>query len=214
MKENKIRVGITHGDINGIGYETILKMLSDEEMLELCTPIVYGSAKIASFYRKTLELPPVQFTQVPSGADIVDGAYNIINVVPEDVKVDPGVSTPAAGQAAFAALERAVADLKEGNIDVLVTCPINKHNIQSDTFHFPGHTEYLEAAMGDGNKALMVLCNDALRVALVTTHLPIKDVAAAITQESILEKLTIFHRALMRDYGIDAPRIEIGRAHV
>lgn len=209
MKENKIRVGITHGDINGIGYETILKMLSDEEMLELCTPIVYGSAKIASFYRKTLELPPVQFTQVPSGADIVDGAYNIINVVPEDVKVDPGVSTPAAGQAAFAALGRAVADLKEGNIDALVTCPINKHNIQSDTFHFPGHTEYLEAAMGDGNKALMVLCNDALRVALVTTHLPIKDVAAAITQESILEKLTIFHRALMRDYGIDAPHIAV-----
>lgn len=209
MKENKIRVGITHGDINGIGYETILKMLGDEEMLELCTPVVYGSAKIASFYRKLLELPTVQFTQISSGTDIADGVCNVINVVPEDVKVEPGVSTPVAGQAAFAALERAVADLKAGNIDVLVTSPINKHNIQSDSFHFPGHTEYLEAALGEGNKALMVLCNGALRVALVTTHMPIKDVASAITQESILEKLTIFHRSLMRDYGIDAPRIAV-----
>ncbi len=210
MKETKIRVGITQGDINGIGYETILKMLADEEMLELCTPVVYGSAKIASFYRKLLELPTVPFTQVPSGADIMDGVNNIINVVPEDMKVDPGVSTPVAGQAALAALERAVADLKAGDIDVLVTSPINKHNIQSDTFRFPGHTEYLEASMGDdGNKALMVLCNNALRVALVTTHMPIKDVASAITCDAIIEKLTIFHRALMRDFGIDAPRIAV-----
>ncbi len=209
MQNNRIRVGITHGDINGIGYETILKMLEDEEMLDLCTPVIYGSAKIASFYRKILNLPVVTFTQVPSGADIVDGAINIINVVPEDTKVDPGVSTPVAGQAAFAALERAVADLKEGYIQAMVTCPINKHNIQSETFHFPGHTEYLEAAAGEDNKALMVLCNDTMRVALVTTHVPVKDIAPSISQELILEKLTIFHRALMRDYGIDAPRIAV-----
>lgn len=207
--DRPIRVGITHGDINGIGYEVILKMLGDERMLELCTPVIYGSAKIAGFYRKMLDLPSVPLKQVENGESIVDGANNIINVIGEDVKVEPGVASEIAGQAAFASLERATADLKAGLIDVLVTAPINKHNIQSENFQFPGHTEYLEATIGDGNKALMVLCNDTVRVALVTTHLPIKDVPAAITKEAIIEKLRIFQRALARDYGIDAPRIAV-----
>lgn len=207
--DRPIRVGITHGDINGIGYEVILKMLGDERILELCTPVIYGSAKIAGFYRKMLDLPSVPLKQVENGESIVDGANNIINVIGEDVKVEPGVASEIAGQAAFASLERATADLKAGLIDVLVTAPINKHNIQSENFQFPGHTEYLEATIGDGNKALMVLCNDTVRVALVTTHLPIKDVPAAITKEAIIEKLRIFQRALARDYGIDAPRIAV-----
>lgn len=207
--DRPIRVGITHGDINGIGYEVILKMLGDERMLELCTPVIYGSAKIAGFYRKMLDLPSVPLKQAENGESIVDGANNIINVIGEDVKVEPGVASEIAGQAAFASLERATADLKAGLIDVLVTAPINKHNIQSENFQFPGHTEYLEATIGDGNKALMVLCNDTVRVALVTTHLPIKDVPAAITKEAIIEKLRIFQRALARDYGIDAPRIAV-----
>ncbi len=207
--DRPIRVGITHGDINGIGYEAILKMLGDERILELCTPVIYGSAKIAGFYRKMLDLPSVPLKQVENGESIVDGANNIINVIGEDVKVEPGVASEIAGQAAFASLERATADLKAGLIDVLVTAPINKHNIQSENFQFPGHTEYLEATIGDGNKALMVLCNDTVRVALVTTHLPIKDVPAAITKEAIIEKLRIFQRALARDYGIDAPRIAV-----
>lgn len=205
----QIRVGITHGDINGIGYEVILKMLEDNRILELCTPIVYGSAKIAAFYRKLLDMPNVPFNQIESAEDAKDGANNIINVVPEDVKVDPGQSTPVAGLAAFASLERAVADLRDGLIDVLVTSPINKHNIQSENFTFPGHTEYLEACIGDGNKALMVLFNDTMRVALVTTHLPISKVSQEITKEAILSKLHIFNRSLMRDFGIDAPRIAV-----
>lgn len=204
-----VRVGITHGDINGIGYEVILKMLEDTRMLEICTPIVYGSAKIAAFYRKLIEMPAVPFTQIQDATAITDGVNNIINVVGEDVKVDPGMSTPVAGQAAFAALDRAVADLQAGNIDVLVTAPINKHNIQSETFVFPGHTEYLEASIGEGEKALMVLCDDSTRVALVTTHLPISKVAEAITQETIVEKLKIFKRSLSRDFGINAPRIAV-----
>ncbi len=204
-----VRVGITHGDINGIGYEVILKMLEDNRMLEICTPVVYGSAKIAAFYRKLLEMPNVPFTQIQTAGDITDGVNNIINVVGEDVKVEPGKSTPVAGQAAFAALERAVADLRAGDIDVLVTAPINKHNIQSETFVFPGHTEYLESAMGDGDKALMVLCDDNTRVALVTTHLPVSKIAGAVTRETILEKLKIFNRSLSRDYCINAPRIAV-----
>lgn len=207
--DRPIRVGITHGDINGIGYEVILKMLGDERMLEICTPVVYGSAKIAAFYRKLLDLPAVPFVQAQDGSCIADGQNNIINVVPEDTKVEPGVSSQTAGQAAFASLQRAVKDLQEGFIDVLVTSPINKHNIQGPEFQFPGHTEYLEATIGDGNKALMMLCNEDLRVALVTTHLPLKDVAPAITKEAIMEKLRILSRSLCRDFGIEAPRIAV-----
>ncbi|MCM1517648.1 MAG: 4-hydroxythreonine-4-phosphate dehydrogenase PdxA [Pseudoflavonifractor sp.] len=210
MKDNrKIRVGITQGDINGIGYEVTLKALEDNRILELCTPVLFGSAKIAAFYRKGLGLQTPSFHQAATAADIKDGDYNIINIVPEDTKVEPGQSTPTAGQAAFDALEAATASLRDGEIDVLVTAPINKHNIQSDTFTFPGHTEYLEATIGDGNRPLMILCNDILRVALVTTHLPIAKVPAHITKESIIDKLEIFAHSLVRDFGIVAPRIAV-----
>lgn len=172
MNENhKIKVGITHGDINGIGYELILKVIDDPRIAEICTPVIYGSAKIASYYRRALNMPQSTLCQIASPLDARDGENNIINVVPEDTKVEPGQPTAIAGQAAFMALERAVADLRQGLIDVLVTAPINKHSIQSDTFRFPGHTEYLEASLGDGNdRALMILCCDNLRVALVTAH--------------------------------------------
>ena len=209
MKDRQIRVGITHGDINGIGYEVILKMLEDNRILEMCTPVVYGSAKIAAFYRKAMEMPNVPMQQTENGEAIRDGVYNIINVVGEDTKVDPGLATPEAGKAALAALDRAVDDLKAGNIDVLVTAPINKHSIQSDEFHFPGHTEYLQDRMGDGNEALMVLCSDTIRVALVTTHLPISKLPEAITKEAILNKLNIFNQSLKRDFGIDSPKIAV-----
>lgn len=205
----QIRVGITHGDINGIGYEVILKILEDERILEICTPVVYGSLKIATAYRKMLDLPEIAFTQIETGEDIVDGANNIINVVGEEIKIEPGHASSEAGIAAFASLERAVADLKAGYIDVLVTSPINKRNIQSENFNFPGHTEYLEATIGEGSHALMVLCSDTLRVALVTTHIPLRQVPDSITKESILAKLRIFHRSLVRDFGVDAPRIAV-----
>lgn len=208
--EKLIRVGITHGDINGIGYEVILKTLDDARLLEMCTPVVYGSAKIAAFYRKALYMQPMQLNQATSAADARDGVVNVINVVGEDVKVEPGVESPAAGEAAFAALERATADLREGLIDVLVTAPINKHSIQSPSFTFPGHTEYLEATLGEeGDRALMVMCSDDMRVALVTTHLPLSRVPGAVTREAILEKLRVFSRSLVRDFGVHAPRIAV-----
>ncbi len=209
MNHKPIRVGITHGDINSISYEIILKTLEDDRLLELCTPVVYGSAKIASFYRKALEMNDFHFHQIPSAAEAQDGVNNIVNVVGEDVKIDPGVATAASGEAARAALDAAIADLKAGNIDVLVTAPINKHCVQSEDFHFPGHTEYLQEACGEGQKALMVLCADNMRVALVTTHLPLKDVPAAITKEAILEKLRIFHRSLQEDFATPCPRIAV-----
>lgn len=212
---SKIRVAITHGDPAGIGYETILRLLEDTRIADLATIVVYGSAKAAAFYRKAMELPQVQFQRVDSAADARDGVFNIVNVVGEDLKIEPGVPSEACGQAALAALEAAVADLKAGNVDVLVTAPINKHSIQSPTFHFPGHTEYLEAALvdadtaADESKALMMLCAGNLRVALATTHLPIRNVPDAITKELVVDKIKRLNRSLQRDFGLERPRIAV-----
>ena len=205
-----IKIGLTHGDTNGIGYEVILKALEDVRMADLATFVVYGSAKAAAIYRKAMELPQVQLNRVDSAADARDGQYNIVNVVDEDLKIDPGMATEAAGKAAFAALEAAVADLKAGDIDVLVTAPINKKSIQSSDFDFPGHTEYLQNRLGgDGDKALMIMCNDNMRIALVTTHTPLAKVSEAITSELIVEKLEQFDRSLRRDFAVQSPRIAV-----
>ena len=210
---NKIKVGITHGDTNGIGYEVILKTLEDNRLSDLCTIVVYGSAKAASFYRKAMELPQVQLNRVDSAADARDGVFNIINVVGEDLKIEPGIASEAAGGAAFAALEAAVADLRAGDIDVLVTAPIDKHSIQSPTFTFPGHTEYLQSSLADDTmpdaKALLILCTDYLRVALATAHMPIAEVPGALSKELIVDKLKDFDRSLRRDFGVQNPRIAV-----
>ena len=207
--EKLIRVGITQGDTNGIGYEVILKALQNQQMTELFTPVVYGSAKTASYHRKALELQPVSMNVIRNSADIKDGVNNLLEVANEDVKVELGVSSEIAGRAAFDALERAVADLKQGYIDVLVTAPINKKSIQSEQFTFPGHTEYLEASIGDGDKALMILFSDKIRVALVTTHVPVSRIGEYITKEAVLDKLFAFNRSLKSDFGIVRPRIAV-----
>ena len=204
-----IRVGITQGDTNGIGYEVILKTLSEPQILELFTPVVYGSSKVAAFHRKANGLQPVQFNSVDNAIHAKEGVCNIVAVVSDELKVELGVESEAAGKAAFTALECAVSDLRNGLIDVLVTAPIDKHTIQSDSFHFPGHTEYLEASIGDGAKSLMILFNERLRVALVTTHLPVSKIAESITKEAIVEKLEIFNESLKKDFGIEYPRIAV-----
>ena len=207
---DRLRVGITHGDFNGVVYEVILNMLDDARILELCTPIIYGSAKIAAFYRKGLELAgPWQPVQINSAADASADAVNIINVIGQDAHITPGEASKEAGEAAFIALERAVEDLKNGNIDVLLTAPINKNTIQSDTFRFPGHTEYLAASAADGSQPLMILFNENIRVALVTTHLPIAKVPEAITTDNIVEKLALFNKSLTSDFAVVKPRIAV-----
>lgn len=178
---DKIKVGITHGDYNGIGYELILKILDDGRLAELCTPVIYGSAKIAANYRKQLGLQGQQLQQVKSADQAADNQACIINVIGEDAKVETGNASREAGKAAFDALERAVADLREGKIDVLVTAPINKATIHSELFPFPGHTEYLETSLGEGSKALMILFSGDLRVALVTIHVPGWSLPAVMT---------------------------------
>lgn len=205
-----IKVGITHGDINGIGYEVILKTFEDPRMTELCTPIIYGSTKVAAYHRKALELQPVMFNLIDDASNADQSKVNIITCTADDVKVELGKATKVSGDAAFASLERATQDLANGVIDVLVTAPINKHNIQQDDFHFPGHTEYLEAKFGgERDKSLMILVKDTLRVALVTGHMPLSDVPSAITKEKIQETARIFNRSLIRDFGIGKPRIAI-----
>ncbi len=210
MSNRKLKIAITQGDINSIAYEVILKTLEDNRILELCTPVIYGSAKIAAHYRRMLDMPNIPMNQVASAAEARDGNISIVNVVGEDVKVTPGESTPEAGAAARAALEQAVTDLKSGLVDALVTAPINKNNIQSAEFTFAGHTEYLEAALGEPDQhALMILCSDTLRVALVTTHLPLSDIPSAITRENVLEHIKAFSHSLRRDFGVHAPRIAV-----
>lgn len=209
MEDNgKIRVGITHGDINGVGYEVILKSFSDPTMLELCTPIVYGSPKVATYHRKAMDIQ-TSFCIINHVDDVQDGKLNILSCTEDELKVELTKATPEAGKAALDALERALQDYRDGGIDVLVTAPINKHTIQSDTFRFPGHTEYIEERVGDNKKALMILLKDDFRVALVTGHIPVKDIATTITKELIMEKMSIFHHSLKQDFGIDNPRIAV-----
>lgn len=210
MEDKMIKVGITHGDINGIGYEVILKTFSDPRMAELCTPIIYGSSKVAAFHRKALELPPVNMSNISRAEDAGHNRVNVINCVPDDTKVELSVPTEAAGEAAFKALEAAVGDLRKELINVLVTAPINKHNIQNEHFHFPGHTEYLQERFGDeDHKALMILMTEELRVALVTGHIPLAQVASTIKTEDIVDKLCIFNQSLKMDFGIIKPRIAV-----
>lgn len=208
MEEKMIRVAITHGDTNGIGYEVILKAFEAQEMLDLCIPIIYGSPKVAAYHRNLMNIQ-TNFSIIDSAEDAKPGRLNMLATFDEEVKVEMGQPSKEAGTASLKALEKALADYKEGVYDVLVTAPINKNNIQSEDFNFCGHTEYIESKVGEGDKALMILMNDRLRVALATTHLPIKDVAGAINKELIVEKGKILHQSLKRDFSIPNPRIAI-----
>ena len=207
-QEKKIRVAITQGDTNGVGYEVIFKAFEDPMMVELCTPIIYGSPKVASYHRKALNIE-TNYSVINNAQEARDGRLNLLAYDNDEVNVTLGSPSAEAGQAAFKALDRAMTDFRSGLYDVLVTAPINKSTIQNPDFHFPGHTEYIQTSLGEGKKALMILMNETLRVALVTTHLPIKDVAKAISKEAIIERAKIFHEALRRDFRISCPRIAV-----
>jgi len=210
MEENKIAVGITHGDINGIGYEVILKTLSEPRMTEICIPIVYGSPKVAAYHRKALNMESFGFNVISKVEDANPKRINIVNCVDEEVKVELGKSTEIAGAAAFLALERAAEDCKRGLLDAIVTAPINKHNIRSDKFKFAGHTEYFREKFATGNeKALMLMAAESLKVGLVTTHIPISEVSKYITKENIRGKIKDFEKCLIQDFGILKPRIAV-----
>lgn len=205
--KDRIVVGITHGDINGIGYEVIIKALEDSTVYEHFTPVIYGSPKVLAYHRKALNIENFSANSVNSIDEIQTRKLNIVNCVDDEVKVELGLSTEVAGKASFQALERAVEDLKNGKIDVLVTAPINKDNINSAGFKFPGHTEYLNSVFeGD---ALMLMVQDNLRVAVVTGHIPVEKIKGQITSEAIEKKLRILNKSLLLDFSIRKPRIAV-----
>ncbi|MDR2628212.1 MAG: 4-hydroxythreonine-4-phosphate dehydrogenase PdxA [Dysgonamonadaceae bacterium] len=209
MEEKKIKIGITHGDINGIGYELILKTLADVRILELCTPIIYGSSKALAYHRKIMELETVNTSIINRAQEAGANRISIINSIDTEVKVDISQSTDAAGEAAFKALEDAVRDLKEGTIDALLTAPINKQNIQNKHFPFAGHTEYLEQSCGDGKKALTMLLSENLRIALVTGKIPFSQVPSKLNVQELVAKLKTFRQALTQDFGLVKPKIAV-----
>jgi 4-hydroxythreonine-4-phosphate dehydrogenase len=209
MEADKIIIGITHGDINGIGYEVILKTLSDPRMLETFVPVIYGSPKVAAYHRKNIDLQGLNLNTVNSVEEINPKRVNIINCVDDEIKVELGTSTEEAGKAAFAALERATEDLKRGALQAIVTAPINKKNIQSASFKFPGHTEYLEEKFGGDTPALMMLVNDVMRVAVVTGHIPVERISKELTGKLILDKLIVLNASLKKDFSIVRPRIAV-----
>jgi 4-hydroxythreonine-4-phosphate dehydrogenase len=203
-QERKVRVAITHGDTNGVGYEVILKAFAEPTSLELCTPIIYGSPKVAAYHSKALGIEP-PFNIIKDASEAEEGKLNLLVTIEGEVKVDMGMATPEGGQAALIALDRALADYRKGAFDVLVTAPVFKNGIPG----FNGHTAYIEKALGEEKKGLTILMNEDLRVALVTNNVAIKDVAEAITKQKIVEKTRIFHQALRRDLRISSPRIAV-----
>ncbi|MBR1959167.1 MAG: 4-hydroxythreonine-4-phosphate dehydrogenase PdxA [Bacteroidales bacterium] len=205
----KLVVGITQGDGNGIGYEVIIKALADERMLDLCTPVIYGSSKIFGFYKKQIHnIDQINTNVISSAKDVHQKRVNIVNCLPENVFVEPGQSTAESAKAAMTSLERAVADIKEGYIDVLVTAPINKRAMVGEGFGYTGHTEYLEKEFGVDEVAMIMVC-DRLKVGVVTGHIALKDVVKSISREKIVRKLRLMKDSLERDFGIDAPKIAV-----
>jgi len=200
-------IGITIGDVNGIGPEVIIKALSDSRILSIVTPVIYGSTKVLSYFRKNLGFEEFNYSQVRDNY-INHKKVNVVNCWNEVVEINVGTSSKDAGNYAFMALERAVKDLKEGRINGIVTGPINKSNIQSEKFNFPGQTEYITKESGSKD-SLMMMVGEKLKVGLVTTHLPLKDVPNEITKKNLTAKLKIFIESLKKDFGINKPKIAV-----
>lgn len=204
-----INIGITQGDINGIGYELIIKTLLDSRMLEICTPIVYGSSKVLSYHRKiTPHGTEFNYNVIHQVEQAHSRKSNILNITDREIKVDLGMSTPIAGQAALESLEFATKDLINNKISALVTAPINKKNIQSDQFHFSGHTEYF-ANKTNTSDYLMIMVANQLRIGTVTTHCALGKVSQLLSKDLILNKIKVINQSLIQDFACSKPRIAV-----
>jgi 4-hydroxythreonine-4-phosphate dehydrogenase len=207
-QQEKIRVGITHGDINGISYEIIIKTLMDNRINEFCVPIVYGSAKVAAYHRKALGIQNFNLNIIRDASKANTKKPNVINCLDENIRVELGKSAVNAGKASVQALNKAVEDLKQGKLDVLVTAPINKENIQSEEFDFPGHTEYLMKEF-HAQEVLMLMVSEVMKIGVVTGHIPLSKVPEVLTQDLILRKLHILNKTLLQDFKIRKPKIAV-----
>ena len=205
---NRVRLAITQGDINGVGYEVILKTFGDNRMYDICTPILYGSTKVASYHKKLLsQNQEMSFSACNDASEAAPRRFNVVNLTNDEIKIDIGRSTEIAGLQSRLSLNAACQDLKEGKVDVLVTAPINKKNSQAPEFDFPGHTEYLSQQFGCSS--LMMMVCDRIRIGIVTNHLALKDVPSAITHNLLTDKLMLMTESLKRDFGIPMPKIAV-----
>jgi 4-hydroxythreonine-4-phosphate dehydrogenase len=207
-EQRKPVIGITIGDINGVGPEVIIKSLQNQRIFNHITPVIYGSTKTLSYYKKALEIEEFNYVQVREAGNFHSKKANVINCWEDTLEIQAGSSTKEAGNAALCAIQQATKDLKNGIIDAVVTAPINKQNIQSEAFQFAGHTEYFTKEL-EAKDSLMLLCSEDLRVAVVTGHIPLKDVSAAITKERVESKLKILLKSLKKDFGITKPKVAI-----
>ena len=205
-KSDKIIVGISIGDLNGIGIEVILKTFQDNRMLDFCTPLIFGNTKVISFHKKALNIEtPIH--GITSLNQIHHNKINVLNIWKEEVSINLGKASVESGEYAAKSLEKAVSSLKDKKIDVLLTAPINKETIQSDSFNFPGHTEYLEDKLE--GESLMILMTENLKIGLITGHIPISKVAETITPSLIKEKVETMYCSLVEDFGINKPKIAV-----
>ncbi len=206
--EETIRLGISQGDINGIGYEVLLKCFSDSRMLEGCTPILYGSSKVASYHKKMINATDFPFVNIRSAEQAEAHKFNILNIVQEEIKIDVGQPTEIGGKLAAMSLDYACHDLMQGKLDAIVTNPINKKNIQSENFNFPGHTEYLTKKFGAEESLMIMTCHD-IHIGIMTNHLALSQVPQVISRDLIIRKLKVMDSSLKRDFGIRMPKIAV-----
>jgi 4-hydroxythreonine-4-phosphate dehydrogenase len=205
---NKLKIGITQGDTNGIGWELILKVLADGRITELMTPVIYGTLSAAAFYQKRLkDVEPVRLNTVSSAKAAAAGKANIVECGPSDLSITPGKPSKLGGEAAAAALRAAIEDLKRGDIDALVTAPIDKEMIQSEEFNFTGHTEFLAQEL-DGTP-LMIMTSELMRVGLATIHIPVSEVAQHLSKELIVERIEQINASMRQDFGVVRPKIAV-----
>lgn len=207
-EKRNIVVGITQGDINGVGYEVIIKTLSEPQSLEMFTPLVFGNSKVASYHKKLLNIPDFNFNLVKRPEQAHDKRANIFNIVENEIKIEIGKSTHIAGEMSLLSLNTAIDSIINGHIDVLVTAPLDKNNVQSDRFRFPGHTEYLASKFKVDDYLMLMICRST-RIGVITGHIPLSKVSSEITSELIIRKVKILHHSLQRDFGIDHPRIAV-----
>ena len=207
-EDDNIRLGISQGDVNGIGYEVLLKCFSDTRMFENCTPILYGSSKVASYHKKLINATDFPFINIRTVEQAEASKFNILNIIQDEVKLDIGHPTEIGGRLAAMSLDYACHDLMNGKLDALVTNPINKKNIQSDKFNFPGHTEYLTNKFGVEESLMIMTCHD-LHIGIMTNHLSLSQVPKVLNRELILRKLQVMDSSLKRDFGIRMPKIAV-----
>ncbi len=206
--QDKPRIGITLGDLNGIGTEVVIKALADSRLLSILTPVIYGSTRALSFYRKLMELEEFNYSQVKTKGQFFAKSVNVVNCWEEMIEINPGQPSREGGRAALLCLKKAVEELKEGMIDALVTAPIDKNTIHGDDFPFRGHTEFLTQEFNAG-ESLMLLTGNDLKIGLVTEHIPVKEIASYITRDRVELKIRLLELSLKKDFNISKPKIAV-----